>query len=459
MSRIPLVLMLAAAVAACSPDKIVGSGELPNGVNDPGATKTPQGALAAYRGALVDLGSAFGGYTLPVAANGSFIATTALLSDEMQAGDIGAPVGTSSAAGQVDARVLPEYVDPATEPPLPYRATYSALQVVRGQARQALGLLADYGPDGSTALRGHLYATLGYSEVMLAELFCSGIPLTTVDYDGNYTLRPGSSTDEVLDDAVALFDSALALSADSERFVNLARVGRGRALLDLGRFADAAQAVAEVPDGFSYAVSYFGADQYPSSNFENFAYVPPGLGWSTTTVDREGGNGLDYMTSDDPRTASEAIGTNLYGSTLYHPDKYAGDGSSPIVLGDWVEARLIEAEAALQAGDVTTWLAKLNHLRETAIVPALADTTDPGTADARVDLTFRERAFWLFLTGHRQGDLRRLVRQYGRQPGAVYPTGPYQGVTGAYGTDVTAPIPASERAFNPEFTGCKSRGA
>jgi len=129
------------------------------------------------------------------------------------------------------------------------------------------------------------------------------------------------------------------------------------------------------------------------------------------------------------------------------------------VLADWVEARLIEAEAALQAGDVPTWLAKLNHLRETAITPALPDTTDPGTPGARVDLLFRERAFWLFLTGHRQGDMRRLIRQYGRDQSQVYPTGLYPGGTGAYGSDVNAPIPALERQYNPKFTGCLTRGA
>ncbi|HEX6534032.1 MAG TPA: RagB/SusD family nutrient uptake outer membrane protein [Gemmatimonadaceae bacterium] len=452
----PLVL---GVVAACSTDRIVGSGELPNDVNDPAATKTPAGALAAYRGALVDLGSALGGWTLPFAENGSYIATTALLSDELQAGDIGAPIGTTSGIERVDARTLPEYADPSLEPALPYRATYSALQVTRGQARQALGLLATYVPDSSAALQGHLYATLGYSETMLAELFCSGIPLSTVDYDGDYTLQPGSSTEEVLDHAVALFDSALALSADSERVMELARVGKGRALLDLGRYVEAAQAVADVPDGFRYVATYFDPSQHPSSNFENFAYIPPGFTWFATVANTEGGIGLDYVSSGDPRTASAAGGMNQYGVMLYYPAKYASTGDTPIVLADWVEARLIEAEAALQAGDVATWLGKLDHLRETAITPALPDTTDPGTPDARVDLTFRERAFWLFLTGHREGDLRRLIRQYGRQPATVYPTGSYQGGTGAYGPDVTAPIPAAERAFNPKFTGCQNRGA
>jgi hypothetical protein len=34
-----------------------------------------------------------------------------------------------------------------------------------------------------------------------------------------------------------------------------------------------------------------------------------------------------------------------------------------VPLADGIEARLIEAEAALKAGDAATWLAKLNGLR------------------------------------------------------------------------------------------------
>jgi hypothetical protein len=112
------------------------------------------------------------------------------------------------------------------------------------------------------------------------------------------------------------------------------------------------------------------------------------------------------------------------------------------VLASGVEARLIEAEAALQAGDPATWLATLNALRTDgtfdvtpmsppdtmwhaggAAAAGLAPLADPGTAGGRVDLLFRERAFWLYLTGYRQGDLRRLIRQYGRTPDQVYPTG------------------------------------
>ena len=63
---------------------------------------------------------------------------------------------------------------------------------------------------------------------------------------------------------------------------------------------------------------------------------------------------------------------------------------------------------------------------------------------------FRERAFWFYLTAHRLGDLRRMVRQYGLDAESVFPTGAYhkQGLT--RGTQVTFVIPQPEEN-NPEF--------
>ena len=77
----------------------------------------------------------------------------------------------------------------------------------------------------------------------------------------------------------------------------------------------------------------------------------------------------------------------------------------------------------------------------------------------RGDLVFRERAFWLYLTGHRRGDLRRLIREYRRSPNAVYPTDTYPGGSGSYGTEVVAPVPTDEQAGNPAYTGCLHLGA
>jgi len=455
IALIGVAALFGAGLGACAPQQVTGNATLPPNVPDPHALENRAGAVAAYYGTLAVFAQTFGGAG---GLGGSVVLTTGLLSDELQDGGIGEPIGATTGGTALDSRALPEIQDLASDNGL-YTYTYAQVQRVRGQAEEARGLLAQYGGDSLRALRGHVDALEGYAETFLADLFCSGIPLSTVDYAGDYTLRPGSSTQDVYQHAVTLFDSAVALAGDSARILNLARVGLARALLALGQYAQAGQAVAAVPDGFAYAATYSAQPFVGVGENQDFAWVQPSQSWSVTTVDREGVNGLAYISSNDPRTASSAIGTNVYGRTLLHPNKYATDGSSPIAVGDWVEARLIEAEVALQAGDVATWLAKLNHLRQTAISPALPDTTDPGAAGARVDLLFRERAFWLFLTGHRQGDLRRLIRQYGRSPNQVYPTGGYPGGSGRYGSDVTAPVPVAERLYNPLYSGCMSRGA
>ena len=74
-----------------------------------------------------------------------------------------------------------------------------------------------------------------------------------------------------------------------------------------------------------------------------------------------------------------------------------------------------------------------------------------------MDLMFRERAFWTFGRGQRLGDLRRLVRQYGRAATAVFPVGPYY-KGGVYGSDVTLPI-VDDETYNPKFRGCLDRDA
>src|SRR5262249_34274650 len=104
---------------------------------------------------------------------------------------------------------------------------YTKLHNVRRQAREARGFVQAYAPDSSTALAGHLYAVEGYAEILLADLFCSGIPLSTVDFNADYTLAAGSSTADVYRHATTLFDSALALTSDSLALQYFAAVGRG----------------------------------------------------------------------------------------------------------------------------------------------------------------------------------------------------------------------------------------
>src|SRR5947207_8877788 len=90
---------------------------------------------------------------------------------------------------------------------------------------------------------------------------------------------------------------------------------------------------------------------------------------------------------------------------------------------------------------------------------ALSPLADPGTPAARLSQVMRERAMWLYLTGHRQGDLRRLAHVYSQTAASLYPTGTYtnpgfgplilpattNGI--AYGTDVVF-LPANDEAAN-----------
>jgi starch-binding outer membrane protein, SusD/RagB family len=448
-----LAAALLGLAGGCAPGDIVGEPELPTDVPDPTELQTPAGALMMYHGTIGAFAHAFSDY---VAASG-------LLTDELENGlQVGSPFSPSSG---VDLRSLIEVSGSSGADDPHVSEAYVGLQRVRGQAAQAIGLLRDYAPNLSPALRGHVYALQGYSELLLAEFYCSGIPLSTVDYDGDYTFQPGSSTAEVLTHAVALFDTALALTADSARLRSLGQVGRARALLALGDLQGAAQQVQDVPELFRYELHYLLTGQ---PDDPNFAGMPTGQ-WSFTTTDREGVNGLDFRSSGDPRTAAVDIGVNEHAVSLFHPAKYNTEGTTPITLADGVEARLIEAEAALDAGQYDTWLAGLNGLRQQAPAinpawPVLPDTTDPGPdgsgGDAlRLDLTFRERAFWLYLTGHRQGDLRRLVRQYDRASQTVYPSGAYRSGAARYGNDVTVPIPAEEADYNPLYGGCIDRDA
>jgi hypothetical protein len=89
----------------------------------------------------------------------------------------------------------------------------------------------------------------------------------------------------------------------------------------------------------------------------------------------------------------------------------------------------------------------------------MAALATPAIKDSATSLYFREKAFWQFGRGMRLGDLRRLIRQYGRTQDNVFPTGKFHKAGGAsYGTDVNLPVTDNERQ-NPNFTGCLDRKA
>jgi len=324
--------------------------------------------------------------------------------------------------------------------------TYSSL---------ALPGIRRYTPD---PLKGDYLAQLfsyrGYAILQAAEDICTGFPINDVTETQEQIYRPVYTTDSAVMLALTQLDSAIADVKDSTHYLYFSNVLKGRALLDLGRYDEAAAAVATVPDSFAYSTdpSYGNTFYYTDQGNDpawTFQAYPIG--------DHEGGVGLDFLSEHDTvRIPTRYVRQGFNDTTIaeYTENKYPSD--MPMVLASGTEARLIEAEVALHNND-PQWLVILNALRTPV---GLAPLTDPGTPDLRVDLVYHERAFWLYLTGRRLGDQRRLIRNYGRASATLFPAGGNPFVPSAPYHNTTA-IPfsfANESEFNPYVTaGCISQ--
>jgi hypothetical protein len=329
----------------------------------------------------------------------------------------------------------------------------------RGRVSSSRAATAFANLDPTNVGRPHALNLEGFSYIILGENYCSGVPFSTLTADGATEYGEPQTTAQIFTAAVARFDSALALvpATPNAAFVtqqNLARIGKGRALMNLNQYAQAKTAVAAVPTSFQYQLLH--SENTGRQNNGLFNLVYDGRRFSVTNV--EGVNGLPYRADNDPRVSWVAgTGTNAFGfdgtTPMFQERKYPIRAAS-ITVADGIEARMIEAEADMATAPATA-IATLNAARAT--VAGLAPLTDPGTAAARVDMLFKERAYWFWLTSHRLGDLRRLVRQYGRSSESVFPTGTFfKG--GVYGPDVNFPVPFNEQN-NPKFTQCIDRNA
>jgi starch-binding outer membrane protein, SusD/RagB family len=345
------------------------------------------------------------------------------------------------------------------------------IQRARAAAERAADAYTRLAPDA--AERSEMYSIAGMSYVLIGEAYCSGVPFSNLVSGAQQFGEPRTTT-QIFERAVQLFDSALAVAPASGEIRYLAQVGKGRALLNLERYADAAAAVAGVPTSFSYELEY----SENTSRQNNGVYVVTHLNdrfsvigddAGTAPNGGEGGEGLPYLTDDDPRVEVELADDDPLGfdgeTNLYLQQKY-DDRETPVVVASGIEARLIEAEAQLQTAPVTA-LATLNALRANSAatgVTGLAPLAPAVGTEAQVRQLFKERAYWMFLTAHRLGDMRRLIRQYGLSEDSVFPSGTYQ-KEGEYGDDVNFPIPFSERN-NPRYLeasldarGCLDSGA
>ena len=342
----------------------------------------------------------------------------------------------------------------------------------RTSAREAIIALGTYAPT-PVANIGQMYMSMGLAETYLAEWFCNGTPLGDASTGTPESTGPLSNAD-VFTLAVAHFDSALTNATAADAFTvsvkNAAAVGKGRALIELGKFTEAAAAVAAVPTNFQMLATFSltsGSNQIWSLG-QSAKRWTVGDSFDVTGVIK---NSLPFASAKDPRipVTGTTLGTSPAGrgfdgaTNLVYTTLWARTDPTPILSG--IDARLIEAEGKLKAGDIAGMMTILNALRaaaqnlgavNTPVMPALAT---PATQPDAINLFFREKAFWTFGRGQRLGDLRRLIRIYGRAADGsdTFPAGPFfKG--GNYGTDVNFPVTVDEQN-NPEFKACTDRKA
>jgi hypothetical protein len=420
----------------------------------------PTGANALYVGALGRLTnwSAGGGGV----NNPNVVIFSDLLADVWKSSD------TFSQHNETDQRVIQTNNSVLA-------TAYSDITRSRGYFRTAITALKEFLPD-TTYKQGEMYWALGFTETTMSELFCNGIPFGTTEggvpnYTQPLTNQQGFALALThLDSAIDLASGAKAGNATAAGGIkNAALITKARTLVDMGKFAEAAALVASVPTSYQYTVSFSQASQSNLIWSLNFQQSSARFAVSDS-FDTQGivKNALPFSSAKDPRVPTSGSPTDksklaIDKLTPWVPQQIWTVREAPVVEVSGIDARLIEAEAKLQASDFTGMVGILNTLRGAVQTlgnyktTAMAALPVPATKDAAINVFFREKAFWQFARGMRLGDMRRLIRQYGRTQDQVFPVGNFH-KGGVYGTDVNLPVTDSENT-NPFFHGCVDRNA
>ena len=326
------------------------------------------------------------------------------------------------------------------------------------QLAQRAGYEAETGADHLKGSIGANFATdtlsakillwAAYANRLLGENMCDAVingsgklPYTT------YLTRADSEITEAL---------AIATAANVTKFINAAHAARAAVKLDLGKVAEAVADANTIADNFVYAMPYFTTDQdqynrifWATANQPYRAHTV----WNTV-------NDQYYTDTKDPRVpwasdpnqpVGDAAVLNL-GKVTWHKEMKFAKQDAAINLSSGWEMRLIEAEAALGANDLTTAMTLINkHRVALTLQPWTATTIPDGWTALR-----SERGIELWLEGRRLNDLRRW--KAAGAPGTLSPL--EQPGTGAGGSpsyltqqDVCFPIPTSEKQNNPNLAG------
>jgi len=270
----------------------------------------------------------------------------------------------------------------------------------------------------------------GYADLLLGEGMCE----MTMDNG------PKMTREQVFAIAEGRFTDAItrATAVNDQSILNMARVGRARARLDLKKLPDAAADAILVPAGFVRNAEFAeGGVATRENRFYNLTarnlYLSVSAPYRNLTVNGVPGAVPDprVKVKDLAKKASDGV------TPMWQQQKYIADlGGSPIPIASWNEAQLIYAEAVGgQAG-----LDAINRVRTANGVPTLAGPAPTG--QAFTDLVLEERRRQLFSEGQRYGDMLRYNLPFTK--GTTLRGNTYSDLT-------CVPLPDVETRNNPNF--------
>ena len=258
---------------------------------------------------------------------------------------------------------------------------FTPLHTARFQSEDVASRLAEFPADevpNVAALQASVAVWGAFPLIAMGEGFCS------MSIDGGSELTPA----QVQAEAEQRFSTALSLAqgGGDATLTMQAHLGRARVRIAKGDYAGALADAGQVPDGFVVNVTRDDAESRRYNYYFERLNAPTGFrahgsvaeNYHTLTI------GADGMPTDgdgvpDTRVNVKTDGTEAadFATILYYHDKY-NTRSDPLPLVHWHEARMYEAEALAMQGDVDGALAKINGLREAAMLPAVTASVGAG---------------------------------------------------------------------------------
>jgi hypothetical protein len=302
---------------------------------------------------------------------------------------------------------------------------------------------------GTSLVLAQAYLWAGYSNRVLGEYSCEAV------FDGG----PAEPYLKFFERAEGQFTKALAIAtaANNANFKNAALAGRAQARMWRSDWANASADAKLVPNGYVWNLP---TDEQNPDYRNGIFFGNAGNPYRSYSVWRTYYHTYFSDTGDprvpwvaDPKFPYANSALPGYGQIPFiNQTKYA-QATSPYPLAKWQEMRLIEAEALLQAGNVTGAMQLINALRTSYTSRTTNQPLRPWTAANATEawtILKRERGIELWLEGRRLGDLRRWKER--NTPGdAALPN--FKAVSSQFKDqpDLCRPIPSQERVTNPNI--------